>query len=78
MENLFGFDPRFAKNFSCPTCDLIEGMNILCVHIEEFLLLVRDIYIYIYDEKGMRRDLRRLGMVEMKGVLGFKKFLSVW
>lgn len=78
MENLF--DHRFPKNFSCPTCDSIEGMNILCVHIEEFLLLVRDIhtYIYIYDEKSMRRDLRRLGMVEMKGVLGFKKFLSVW
>lgn len=35
-------------------------------------------HIHIYDEKGMRRDLRRLGMVEMKGVLGFKKFLSVW
>lgn len=77
MENLFGFDPRFAKNFSCPTCDLIEGMNILCVHIRR-ISSAGSRHIHIYDEKGMRRDLRRLGMVEMKGVLGFKKFLSVW
>lgn len=69
VKNLLDFDRRFAKNFSCPTCDSIEEMNILCVHIEEFLVVVRNIYIYM--EKDMEKGFEEIGNGRNERSTGF-------